>query len=691
MNVKEGDLFHGRYRIISLLGEGSVGTVFRATQIDSGREVALKLLHGTGSAASKDRERFLREFKILAQLTNDHIVTFYSAALSPEGVPYAVFEYINGADLHHIVDREQKLPFPRVLKIAEQVCLAMDYAHGQGIIHRDLKPENIMLLDKPEPDFVKILDFGLARDITPSSGKQSLTATGMVVGTVCYLSPEQCKGGKASVQSDIYALACIIYECISGQLLFEADSPLGVVQKQIFEDPLPALNELDDLVPEVFINVMKKALSKDPAKRHQTMQELYSDLQSLPREKPRGFRRLSRRIAAGVACVLLLGLIGVGIMLVAGKGSFALFKKDGEDSLHSSRISRLLSVQSPETLMREAKTLIEQRDFNSADQRLKLAMEKSLRSHDQNDVFRCELLMTRSALKDGDTTTARQRAEHAVSTAKKYFGKESSQYFKAQRTLADAVRNVDPSLARSITRDLLKQWQSANKPADKDLLELLADYIQMLHKSGADSEAEQELAGFRRLFESADIDPQLLVEFLCLQAQNKYQLKKDGEADAFVRPGLELADKAVGLKLDDRIYLLAIWSRMFFDVGRRDEAIRLIQTAESRASAPGFSSQLVGLYIGEANMLLMCNEPSKALSRLEKAYLIVHPRTMPKPNALLSEVCFAKANCYLNLNQLDNSLHCLDEAMAICPEDAGAILIKCNNLRKKIEQIKAKK
>ena len=120
-----------------------------------------------------------------------------------------------------------------------------------------------MLLAEPRPDFVKILDFGFARrDSTASHPTQKLTATGMVVGTVCYLSPEQCKGGQAGVHSDIYALACIIYECLAGKLLFEAETPLAVVQKQIYEEPAPALKKLQALVPERFIPVLKKALNK---------------------------------------------------------------------------------------------------------------------------------------------------------------------------------------------------------------------------------------------------------------------------------------------------------------------------------------------------------------------------------------------------------------------------------------------
>ena len=279
MILKEEEVFHGRYRIISRLGDGSVGVVYHAEQLDSGREVALKLLHASTSRTEVERERFLREFRILSQLSHDHIMTFYSAAISPEGMPYAVFEYIPGENLHHVITREKTLPFSRTLKIAEQICLGMDYAHNHGIIHRDLKPENIMLLQSPEPDFVKILDFGFARDVsTASTGKQKLTATGMVVGTVCYMSPEQCKGAKAETQSDIYALACIIYECLTGNLLFQADSPLGVVHRQIYDDPAPALKQLQGQVPDAFIAILKKALSKEPDKRQKSMAELLNEL-----------------------------------------------------------------------------------------------------------------------------------------------------------------------------------------------------------------------------------------------------------------------------------------------------------------------------------------------------------------------------------------------------------------------------
>jgi serine/threonine protein kinase len=685
MRLHEGELFHGRYRIVSLLGEGSIGAVYRAVQTESGKEVAIKLLQQTGSESKTDRERFQREFKILAQLCHDHIVSFYSAAVSPEGYQYAVFEFINGADLHQVITREQRLPYLRTMKIAEQICLAMEYAHEQGIIHRDLKPENIMLLETPEPDWVKILDFGFAREISPAApGRQTLTATGMVVGTVCYLSPEQCRGGKASIASDIYALACIIYECLSGRLLFEAPNPLGVVQKQIYENPLPALKQLHGRVPDKLIAVLKKALNKEPEARHQSMRELRIDLQSLPKTVSSppadGVRKAAKLV---LASVLIIGLIAAACL--AGRSFFADKKKDGGlDPAHTSHITRLLAVQTPDALMDDAARFMDAHDFGAAELRLNMAIERAERDKDQNAMFYAELYLARLSLRAGDLTAGRQRAENAVSTAKKYFGKESIPYFRAMATLATACKDSDPQQAESIYRDLLKQWVIVNQTANEEFVDMLGACIDLLRTRKKAAEVEPLLGKYKNLFDGGQIDTGTEIKFLCLTASSKYAQGKKSEADALAARSEDLASNA-HMKADERARYYVLLSHMYAQAGVRDKAQQLIHEAQRISRVPGAAPMLATLYMDEADFWLKGGDAPGALACLDRAYLLIRPRTTPKPDALLSEICLLRVDCFLKLSKLDDARTCVEEAVSFVPPNAKKLMERCEDARKRVE------
>lgn len=689
MILKEGEIFHGRYCIVSKLGEGSVGSVYRATQIDSGREVALKLLHASSNATEIERERFLREFRILAQLSSEHIVTFYSAAISAEGFPYAVFELISGQDLFHAITEAQRMPYERTLKIAEQICVAMEYAHNQGIIHRDLKPENIMLLEKPEHDWVKILDFGFARDESQNSSKQKLTATGVVVGTVCYLSPEQCRGGKASVQSDIYALACIIYECIAGKLLFEADSPLSVVHKQINEDPLPALKLLQPLVPFGFIAVLKKALDKDPSRRQSSMRELRSDLLALPKE-------------IGVAPpiskkVILRYLVGALIIVGIVAGSVAIFQSIVKSNLNAetmakpAKLTKLLSVQNPQALIDDAVKLMEKHDYAGAELRLKLAREKAHRERNSECEFRAQVLLTQVSLKTKDIPSGRVRARETVETAKKYFGKDSNEYFNALQVQADSFVADDPTRAKQILASLLLKFESGNKVATLTLVEVLDKYTELLQKDGEGALADAELTKSKALFENPAVNPNVKCLFLVLQARSKFNLGKKAEAEQLAKQGTDLSIESDGLRDQQRVTLLVMWAELYSHAGDLDRAIQLIEEAQHRLRSSGADMWLAELYIAEANMFMDARQNSKALIPLDKAYTLVDPTKRRAPNVLVSEIIYEKAICYKNLGDLEQAHHLIEDAIATCPVELTEFLVRCSDLRKEIETKLSKK
>ncbi len=295
INLSEGDVFHGRYRIIRQIGKGGAGSVYLASQIDVKRQVALKLID-QASQNNDNMERFLREFKLLASLEHSGIVTFYSAAISAEGIPYAVCEYIKGRNLQELISEKVRIPWQELAKIAIQICHALEYAHANSIVHRDLKPANIMLMDYPEANTVKIIDFGLGKIMQESSEK--LTGTGLLMGTPHYMSPEQAVGGKVDGRSDIYALACIIFEAVSGRKLFDAHSPIGILHKHVNENPEITLEVIIGSRSEKLQKILLKMLAKDPDKRYPDMKSLSADLEKIANDKIDGFNQIPDELFA---------------------------------------------------------------------------------------------------------------------------------------------------------------------------------------------------------------------------------------------------------------------------------------------------------------------------------------------------------------------------------------------------------
>lgn len=274
-----GEVIDGRYLILELIGAGGMGTVYKARQIGLERLVAIKLLH-TGLITNVDRRsRFKREGKIISGLVHEHIITFYSFGVWKKRYPYIAMEYLEGTSLRDVLVREGRLGLERAVKIGLQICDAMEYSVQNSVINRDLNPNNIMLVTGAETDFVKIIDFGLAKLVADGNDDQKLTQTGALMGTIPYLSPEQCQGLLADHRSDIYALGCLLYECIAGQLPIQADNPIGVLHKHVHEMPLSLKECLpNESLPSGLDAVLFKAMAKNPDERYQSMREFAHDL-----------------------------------------------------------------------------------------------------------------------------------------------------------------------------------------------------------------------------------------------------------------------------------------------------------------------------------------------------------------------------------------------------------------------------
>jgi len=265
-----GTLFAGRYDIESELGAGGMGIVYKAYDRTLDDAVAIKVLRSEALAQDATlADRFKQEIRLARKITHKNILRTHDFG-ETDGMRYLSMEYVRGITLKHLLSQNRLLPTAAGLRIARQICSGLAAAHAAGVIHRDIKPQNILI----EPNgAVKIMDFGIAR----LSEDKGLTATGIVVGTPDYISPEQAKGAALDHRTDIYSTGIVFYEIFSGTLPFEGDSALGVVLKHIQEEP-PAIETKNPEIDPKIARIVMKSIEKDPDKRYQSMTELSRDL-----------------------------------------------------------------------------------------------------------------------------------------------------------------------------------------------------------------------------------------------------------------------------------------------------------------------------------------------------------------------------------------------------------------------------
>jgi eukaryotic-like serine/threonine-protein kinase len=295
-------VLNNRFKVESKIGEGGFGAVYRGVQLATGRKVALKLLHPEMTKDENLVARFRREGMVLCNLRDAHTITTYDFDQTPDGTLYIAMELLEGKSLHQIFHEQAPLEWKRVFKILTEMCSSLAEAHAQGIVHRDLKPENIYLENRPgNPEFVKILDFGIAKvmrgdSIDPQSPQ--LTATGQTLGTLEYMSPEQLMGKQLDGRSDVYALGVVAYEMITGRLPFpDAKGPAGLITAQLKQTPQPpsTANPKANL-PQAADRVILKCLEKDKNNRWADVTQLANALQEVIASESAGASHSAARL-----------------------------------------------------------------------------------------------------------------------------------------------------------------------------------------------------------------------------------------------------------------------------------------------------------------------------------------------------------------------------------------------------------
>ncbi|MEZ4359059.1 MAG: serine/threonine-protein kinase [Kofleriaceae bacterium] len=286
-----GRTLMGRYAIVRKLGEGGMGSVYHATHVVLEKPVALKILHGEYARKADLVERFIQEAKAASRIRHENVIDISDFGVTEEGLVFFAMEMLSGQDLHEVIARArldgEVLPWPRSRAIFLQICSALAAAHRHGIVHRDLKPENVYLIEfLGRPDFVKLLDFGIAKLAENDGGERKLTRTGMLFGTPEYMSPEQARGDKVDHRVDIYAMACILFQLLTGRVPFEADNFMGVLSQHLTEPPpeIPPATLARCGAPPQIAAIVARGLAKSPADRWQTIDELAAALVSLEPE-----------------------------------------------------------------------------------------------------------------------------------------------------------------------------------------------------------------------------------------------------------------------------------------------------------------------------------------------------------------------------------------------------------------------
>jgi serine/threonine protein kinase len=364
----------GGYRLKRLLASGGMAAVFEAENIHTGAHAAVKVLRRDLRRTVDPLARLVQEGRVIISLLHEHIVRVLDYGTAEESIAFIVMELLRGRTLADLLDQEKRLDPPRAAFIARQVCEGLGAAHARGIYHRDIKPANIFLSeDQRHRDFVKIVDFGIAKLDATDPSKLAATATGMTLGTPEYMSPEQATAAEIDARSDVYQVGVMLFEMLSGDVPFTGKNPVSVMQKHLHQAP-PALRKVRPDVPEALDHIVARCMAKEPAGRFQNTRELADALDAFAERDTNveGMKTVVDDITATIVGNLRLPALG-------NRGDLARYSRNLNEGL-----DRLFPGDSAPSELKAIQQKIEALQEHHGE----LQMELSARRADADDLAR---------------------------------------------------------------------------------------------------------------------------------------------------------------------------------------------------------------------------------------------------------------------------------------------------------------
>jgi serine/threonine protein kinase/Tfp pilus assembly protein PilF len=646
------------YTIDRELGRGGMATVYLAQDGKHDRLVALKVLH-PDLAATLGPERFLREIKLAARLNHPHILPLHDSG-DADGFLYYVMPYVEGESLRERLDRDHQLPIEEAVHHGRAIASALDYAHRQGIVHRDIKPENVMLYEGE----AMVMDFGIAKAVS-SAGSDTLTQTGMMVGTPAYVSPEQAAGeSELDGRSDQYSLGCVIYEMLSGERAFSGPTAQAVMAKR-FTESVPPLRSVRSGIPEPVERAVAKAMSTDISARFKTAAQLAqalasgsmvtpTDTQTLPQQTISSAKSVAvlpfanmsadadnEYFTDGMADEIISALTKIQSLRVTSRTSSFAFKGKNEDIGEIGRKLKVSTVLEGSVRKMGNRLRITAQLVNVADSS-NLWSEKYDREIEdifaiQDDISQAIVKALRVILTEGEKKQIEKARTENVQAYDYYL--RGRQYFHQLRRKSLEYARQMFNKAIEIDRDYARAYAG------------VADSCSMLYTYFDAREfnlKQADIASHKAL----ELEPEL--------------------AEAHVARGLAVSlskrfDEAeqefeTAMKLDPKLFDAPYWyGRALQSAGRFQEAVKMFERASSLRpedyQAPGFLAQAYG-------SLGMVEERDAGLRRALK---LMEDRLELNPDD--ARAANLAAAFLARLGDLSKAVEYADRSLAIDPED----------------------
>jgi serine/threonine protein kinase/Flp pilus assembly protein TadD len=656
------------YTIDRELGKGGMATVYLAQDVKHDRVVALKVLH-PDLAASLGPDRFLREIKLAARLNHPHILPLFDSG-EADGFLFYVMPYVEGESLRERLDRDQQLPVEEAVHHGRAIASALDYAHRQGIVHRDMKPENVMLYEGE----AMVMDFGIAKAVS-AAGSETLTQTGMMIGTPAYVSPEQAAGEtNLDGKSDQYSLACVVFEMITGERPFAGATPQAIMAKRFTEEPR-RLRELRSAVPESVEKAVARAMARDASGRYSTSAQFGQALASGNMVTPTTTETLpvsavsaAKSVAVlpfanlsadqeneyftdGMADEIINALSKIQSLRVASRTSSFAFKGKNEDIGEIGKKLKVSTVLEGSMRKMGNKLRITAQLINVADgyqlwsERYDREMEDVFAI--QDDISQAIVKALKVILSEGEKKQIEKARAVDVKAYDYYLrGRQYFHHFRRKsleyaRQMFNRAIEIDPEYARAYA-------------GVADSCSLLYTYFDARESNLRQADTASQKA--------IDLEPEL--------------------AEAHVARGLALSmakrfDEAVpefenAMKLDPKLFDAAYWyARTRLAMGQYDEAVKLFERATALRpedyQVPGFHAQVL-VTLGRQDE---ADVQFRRQVRLVDEHLELNP---DDPRA-----CILGAIAYAALHNEERSVFFAGRAIAADPDDPMLLYnVACN-------------